>query len=162
MGELVMNFAMKRTETIKFGDFLSGEYKGKGKGVERHTGRNKKDLKMIAKSAVAIPVIGHMLTKGSLAFASDGSIPTGEVVAVGAMSDAVKAKIVHAFDPLIELMVGISLPIAGVMLTGGALMIMVGQKDLGFKLIMNSALGYVLVQMSPLFIDLLAGVGSAI
>lgn len=158
-----MNFAMKRTESIKFGDFMSGEYKDKQKGEKRHTGENKAILKSVAKGAIAIPVLGHML-KGSMAFASDGStvIPSGEVIAVGAMSGAVKAKIVHAFDPLIELMVGISLPIAGVMLTGGALMIMVGQKDLGFKLIMNSALGYVLVQMSPLFIDLLAGVGSAI
>lgn len=150
---------MKRTETIKFGDFMSGAYKEKQKPVKTSQRTNVEQIAHVLKWGAIIPVAGHIATKAQLAFAATNG---PEIVAVEAMSGAVKAKIVHAFDPLIELMVGISLPIAGVMLTGGALMIMVGQKDLGFKLIMNSALGYVLVQMSPLFIDLLAGVGSAI
>jgi hypothetical protein len=157
--------AMKRTESIKFGDFMSGEYKGKQKAEKSKIGQFKNlNVKALAKGAITIPIVGHMFTKGSMAFASDGSVvvPVGEVVPVGAIAGSVTEKIIHAFDPLIELMVSLSLPIAGVMLTGGALMIMIGQKEMGFRLIMNSALGYVLVQMSPLFIDLLAGVGSAI
>jgi hypothetical protein len=155
---------VKKTETIKFGDFMNGSYKEKQKPQKRHTGQNGAFISTLAKGAVTIPIIGHITTKGSLAFASDGSvaIPSGEAIPVGVVPADMMAKIVHAFDPLIDLMVAVSLPIAGVMLTGGALMIMVGQKDMGFRLIMNSALGYVLVQMSPLFIDLLAGIGGAI
>jgi len=59
-------------------------------------------------------------------------------------------------------MVSLSLPIAGVMLTGGALLIMIGQKDKGFTLIMNASLGYVLVNLTPLFMSLLESVGKAI
>lgn len=157
----------KRTETIKFGDFTSGEYKHKRKEVKTSHAPNTGVLSVLAKGAVAIPFISHLQSKGSFALA-DGldnpeiiTIPDGGAVTAMAGGD-VMDKIAHAFDPLIELMVGISLPIAGVMLTGGALMIMVGMKEQGYKLIMNSALGYVLVQMSPLFISMLASVGKAI
>jgi uracil phosphoribosyltransferase len=150
----------KRTETIQFGDFMSGEYKHKRKPVKTSHGATWKESDVLKWGSI-IPV--SLLGGAIPAMASTGSaIPSGEVVAVGAISEAAKAKIIHVFDPLIELMIGLSLPIAGVMLTGGALMIMIGQKDMGMKLIMNSALGYVLVQMSPMFLDLLAGIGSAI
>ena len=59
-----------------------------------------------------------------------------EVVAV---PEATKQSILHVFDPLIDLMIDLALPIAGVMITGGALLIMIGQKDKGFSLIMNSS-----------------------
>lgn len=84
------------------------------------------------------------------------------IVVTGAISGAVKEKIVHAFDPLVELIMGVSLPIASVMIAGGALLVMIGIKDKGYSMIMSSAIGYVLVQMTPLLIDLLAGVGSSI
>ena len=82
-----------------------------------------------------------------------------EVVAV---PEATKQSILHAFDPLIDLMIDLALPIAGVMITGGALLIMIGQKDKGFSLIMNSALGYCLVNLTPLLLSLLESVGKAI
>lgn len=156
--------AMRRTEHIEFGAFMKNEYKDSRKGLKPLKTENKAMFKKVTKAAVTIPVVGHLISKGSMAMASDGSVVTQvPAKAIPAMSSGeVMEKIAHAFDPLIDLMVGISLPIAGVMLTGGALMIMIGQKDMGFRLIMNSALGYVLVQMTPLFIDLLAGVGAAI
>lgn len=96
-------------------------------------------------------------------FYEEQMIPvSAEMIPVNGVSDVIKEKIISAFDPLIDLIIALSLPISGVMLAGGALMIMVGMKDAGFKLIMNAGLGYVLVQMSPLFIQLLAGVGAAI
>ncbi|MBM7681918.1 hypothetical protein JOD43_002090 [Pullulanibacillus pueri] len=36
------------------------------------------------------------------------------------------------------------------------------QKEKGYQYMMNAAIGYVLVQMLPLFIDLLSSIGSAI
>lgn len=81
---------------------------------------------------------------------------------VPVVANATKDNIIHAFDPLINLMIDLALPIAGVMLTGGALLIMIGQKEKGFTLIMNSSIGYVLVNLSPLFLSLLESVGKAI
>jgi hypothetical protein len=155
----------RRTETIKLGDFMSGEYKRKGK--------RKKVVKTENKALNVASVLGPVLI-GSLPLFLYAGKPLGanaaavtvmaqpEAIPAGIITDAAKEKIIHAFDPLVDLMVNLSLPIAGVMLTGGALMIMIGQKEAGYKLIFNAALGYVLVQMSPLFISLLAGVGGAL
>ena len=81
---------------------------------------------------------------------------------VAAVSEATKQSILHAFDPLTDLMIDLVLPIAGVMITSGALFIMIGQKDKGFFLIMNSVLGYCLVNLKPLLLSLLESVGKAI
>ncbi|WP_163526598.1 hypothetical protein [Halobacillus ihumii] len=137
---------MAKTEAIAFGDFMSGDYK-----------RKRKTLKDVSKYAVTVPaaLLPIGLSKVSAA-------PSGEVVTANAVSDAIKERIASAFDPVVELLVAISLPIASVMVTGGALMVMIGMNDRGYGLLMKAGIGYVLVQMSPLFIDLLAGVGSAV
>ncbi|WP_240375417.1 hypothetical protein [Bacillus piscicola] len=85
--------------------------------------------------------------------------PAAVTVAIG---DGIKEKIMHSFDPLIDLITSLSYPIAGVMIAGGALMIMIGQKDKGYSLIQNSAIGYILVQLSPLMLELLVGIGDAV
>lgn len=68
-----------------------------------------------------------------------------------------KEQIVKAFNPLIDLVQGLSYPIAAVMLTGGALMFMINQKDRGIGMIQNAAIGYILVQLMPLFMKILVG-----
>lgn len=144
-----------RKETIKFNDFMSGEYKNRQKK------KLQPDLKAIAKGSVVLPIISGLGAKYAFASSSlSGTIIQQEAVPV--MAAATTDKVMHAFDPLLDLMVSISFPIAGIMLTGGALLLMIGQKERGFSLIMNSALGYVLVQMSPLFLELLASIGNAI
>lgn len=57
--------------------------------------------------------------------------------------------------------VDLSLPIASVILTGAALMVMLNQKERGYSMMMEASIGYVLIQMIPLFIKLLAGIGAA-
>lgn len=162
--------AIRKTKTIKFGEFMSGEYQSKQKAKSK---RNKAVADVAIKSVavatavkLAIPVAAlvipaAMLTKSMPAMAA--TTANGAVVEVsGHISDAVKSKIIHAFDPLVDLMVSLSLPIAGVMITGGALMIMIGMREKGYNLILSSSLGYILVQLSPMFIDLLVGVGKAV
>lgn len=156
----------KRKESIKFSEFMSGEYQTKRD--------NKKAAHKRIMKAATVGTVGILVTQSAL----PGLIATSsllyaplkacaaenppQVIEVGAIPEAAKEKIIHAFDPLTDLMVSLSLPIAGIMLTGGALMVMIGQKEAGYKLIFNSALGYILVQMTPMFIALLAGVGSAL
>lgn len=138
-----------RAQSIKFNDFMSGEYKKSR--VNKKTLQPK--LKAIAKGSVTIPIIS--LLSGNYAFAA-----TTQSVPV--VAEATKQSIIHAFDPLIELMTDLALPISAIMITGGALLILIGMKEKGFTLIMNSSLGYCLVQLSPLFISLLEQVGKAI
>lgn len=158
---------MRRTETIQFGEFMNKGYKNK---AEVRKGKIKPIMKAVATTTIlitvaktAIPAIAITLP---IALATR-AIPTmatqaPAAVPVGVISDQVKGKIIHAFDPLVDLMVSLSLPIAGVMLTGGALLIMIGMKEKGYSLIMSGSIGYILVQLSPMFIGLLEGVGNAL
>ncbi|WP_375537078.1 hypothetical protein [Alteribacillus sp. HJP-4] len=67
-----------------------------------------------------------------------------------------------SFDTLIELITQLSYPIAGVMVTFGALMVMIGLKEKGYSKISTASIGFNLVQMAPLLLDLLFGIGSAL
>lgn len=68
--------------------------------------------------------------------------------------------IIHAFDPLIKLIQQLSYPIAGVMLAAGCLFIMIGSKEKGMDMIKNAAIGYILVQLSPILLKILVQVGT--
>jgi hypothetical protein len=127
----------KRTETILFRDFMTGTYKE----PKPYSWRREGTLTAAGLALVATP---HM------------SLAAEEVNA------EVKSKIIHAFDPLLDLIISLSIPISSVILAGAALLILIGQKERGYTMMMNCALGYVLVQMTPLFISLLAGIGGAI
>lgn len=45
------------------------------------------------------------------------------------------------------------------MLSAAALMIMINQKEKGYQMLMNASIGYVAVQMMPLFLKILVHVG---
>jgi hypothetical protein len=76
--------------------------------------------------------------------------------------DGVKQTILHSFDPLIDLIQALAYPIAGVMIAGGCLFIMVGNRDRGMSMLQNAAIGYILVQLSPMLLKLLVGIGSSV
>ena len=82
--------------------------------------------------------------------------------AVPAIGGAIKDKIIHSFDPLIDLIQALAFPIAGVMIAGGCLFIMVGNRERGMQMLQNAAIGYILVQLSPLMLDLLVGIGQSV
>jgi hypothetical protein len=142
----------KRIQTVKTYDFKTGEYKYSQEDKKRLTG----DL---LKKAGALTAGSFLISRAPMALAASNE---PQVIAVNAIGDTVKQQVLTAFDPLVDLMMAISLPIASVMITGAALMILIGQKDRGYSLMMNASVGYVLVMLSPLFIKLLAGVGAAL
>lgn len=127
------------------------------------------DPKVLAVCTYAVPII--LLASGlpplglshALAHTASVFIPGGEE-AITAMAAAANTQetIMHAFDPLIHLIKNLAYPIAGVMIAGGCLFIMVGNREAGMKMLTNAALGYVLVQLSPLLLKLLVGVGAGV
>jgi hypothetical protein len=64
-------------------------------------------------------------------------------------------KVVKAFDPLIGLVQALSYPVAMVVVLGGALFVMIGDRSKGFTMMQGAGLGYVLVQLTPLMLDIL-------
>jgi hypothetical protein len=129
----------------------------------KHGAKRLNDPKVKRILGYALPLI--LLVNGlppfgiTSAFAQ--SVSASPTVA-GAISTAAKTKILHAFDPLIEMIQSLSYPIAGVMIAGGCLFIMVGNREKGMQMLQNAAMGYILVQLAPMLLSLLVGVGSTL
>lgn len=78
-----------------------------------------------------------------------------DAVMVLAPTDAMYDKMLHAFDPLIMLVQSLAYPVAMVVILGGAIMVMINQKEKGFGMMQTAGLGYVLVQMTPMVLNIL-------
>jgi hypothetical protein len=105
--------------------------------------------------AGGLPPFG--LTRALAAPVSD----TTAITAVG-IPTGIKESILHSFDPLIDLIVTLAYPIAGVMIAGGCLFIMCGNREKGMSMLQNAAIGYILVQLSPMMLKLLVGIGGSV
>ncbi|MFS0766009.1 hypothetical protein [Peribacillus phoenicis] len=142
-----------KIEAIKYSDYMGGQ-----SFQERKT---MKDIGSVIKKAGAATAGAIMLAKTPLALAAVEA-PQGLSVPATTVSGAVKQQVIHAFDPLVDLMMSLSLPIASVIITGASLMILMGFKERGYPMMFSASIGYCLVQLTPMFIKILAGVGGAI
>lgn len=156
---------MARTEVMSISQFMN-----KGKIKEEEAELKIKDIlarvnnpkvKRIIRTTATIVILGKtapLLIIPALA----AQVVTPEALPVAALSDAVRSKIIHAFDPLIEVVKALSYPIAAVMITAGCLFIMVGNKEKGMTMIQGAGIGYILVQLAPVFMQILVGIGGVV
>lgn len=80
----------------------------------------------------------------------------------GIIADTSLEMLANVLDPLVQLMVAISFPIASVIMIGGMFFFMIGNSEKAWSTIFNAGLGYVLIQLSPLFLTILRQVGEAV
>lgn len=141
---------MAKREVIKFRDFMDGTW---------NLPQKKKDLKKatdaLIKAGAMIPLALTTVTHASAA----ESIAASATQVVAGTTLQVLA---HALDPLTQILVAISLPVASVVMIGGCFFFMFGQADRAWSTIQNAGLGYILIQLSPLFIKVLEQVGKSI
>lgn len=128
----------RKTETIKFNDFMDGDWKEK----------KKKERKKALEEALTISSVS-----GSTGLALFSGTPT---YAMG-MSD----RIITAFDPIIELVQGVSYPVCFLMISGGFLLIMLGQRHKGLQMMKWAGVGYIGLQFAPAIMAILVEVGKA-
>src|SRR5690348_13175134 len=83
------------------------------------------------------------------------------VTPTGFVGDYVGDKIIGAFDPIIQLMQGLAYPIGFLTLSGGFILIMLGQKHKGIHMIKWACIGYVGLQFAPAIMKILVEVGKA-
>lgn len=72
-----------------------------------------------------------------------------------AAEESIKEKMISAFSPLIELIQGMAYPVAMVVVLGGAIFVMIGNSDKGFSMMQKAGLGYLLVMIAPMVLDVL-------
>lgn len=87
---------------------------------------------------------------------------TPEIVPTGFIADSSLEMLANVLDPLVQIMVAISFPIASVIMIGACFFFMLGNSEKAWGMIMNAGLGYVLIQLSPLFLEILRQVGEAV
>jgi hypothetical protein len=135
------------TKAMTISEFMNGDYKKSSK---------KKNIAKMAKrvgTSIAVPLV---LAKP--AFAAE-AIPASTTQVLGEKSLEI---IAHALDPVVQLLVAISFPIASIIIVGACFFFMFGMNDRGWSTIMNCGLGYVLIQLSPLLLNILKQVGNAV
>ena len=86
----------------------------------------------------------------------DGMIQTGVI------ADTSLEVLATVLDPVVDILIAISFPIASVIMIGACFRFMLGNSEKAWSMIMNAGLGYVLIQLSPLFLDILRTVGEAV
>ncbi|SOC12937.1 hypothetical protein SAMN05880501_10777 [Ureibacillus xyleni] len=90
------------------------------------------------------------------------TIPTNIIPEpTGVIADASLTALATVLDPIIELLVAISFPIASVIVVCAFFLIMIGNKEKAFDMMMHAGLGYILIQLSPMFLEILKTVGEA-
>jgi hypothetical protein len=158
---------MAKTKVIKFNDFMTGDYKEKEKQRKRNVVN--KATKVAAAALLPIATGGTIGSLGLImattsAFAST-TVPAPVVVEVGAaawMGEKTLNTLAHVLDPVVDILVALSFPIASVIIVGSCFQFMFDRADKGWQMIQNAGLGYVLIQVSPLILDVLKQVGNAV
>lgn len=87
---------------------------------------------------------------------------TPQMIPTGFIADKSLEMLATVLDPLVQIMVAVSFPIASVIMIGGCFFFMLGNSERAWQTIMNAGLGYVLVQLSPLFLAILRQVGDSV
>ncbi|PAE20475.1 hypothetical protein CHH80_10700 [Bacillus sp. 7504-2] len=138
-----------KTHAMSIGEFMSGDYKKE---------KDKVDYGKIAKrvgTSIAVPLI---MAKPAFA-ATTEAIPT---TAKEWMGEQTLSALAHVLDPVVDILIALSFPVASVVIVGACFFFMFGNADKAWGMIQNAGLGYVLIQVSPLILNVLKQVGNAV
>jgi TrbC/VIRB2 pilin len=69
--------------------------------------------------------------------------------------------IMKAFDPLVDLVQGLSYPLCYLMIAGGFILVIIGQGHRGMQMLKWAAIGYIGLQFAPALMTILVEVGKA-
>ena len=93
-----------------------------------------------------------------LASATTAYVLRLETAGASSMSDM----IVRAFDPIIDVVQGVSYPVCFLLVVGSFLLVMIGQKSKGIAMLKWAAMGFIGVQFAPAIMQILVSVGKAV
>jgi len=141
-------------QSIAFNDFMSGSYKNEKKEV-KHKVNVGKVVRRIGIS-ITIPLV---MAKPAFAASNVEAVPAS---AKEWMGEQTISALAHALDPLVDVLVALSFPIASVIIVGGCFFFMLGNSEKAWSTIQNAGLGYVLIQISPLILSVLKQIGNAV
>lgn len=78
------------------------------------------------------------------------------------VGDTALAALTTVLDPIVNIMVAVSFPLASVIFVGSGFFFMLGQQERAWDMIFKCAMGYIFIQLSPLLLDILKNLGSLV
>lgn len=87
--------------------------------------------------------------------ANAGMVQTG-------LADSSMEMLGHILDPIVDIMVGFSFPIASVIMVGACFFFMIGRGERAWDIIFNCGIGFLLIQVAPMLLDILKDVGNVV
>jgi hypothetical protein len=136
---------MAKTHAMSIREFLHEDYKVTKKVDKTY-------LRAAAASIVPLMTIPYVT-----AMAHPQVMPVNSVIA-----DKTLNVIAHALDPVVDLLVAISFPIASVVMIGSCFYFMFGNSEKAWSGIQSAGLGYILIQVSPLLLNVLKEIGGVV
>ncbi|RKQ13451.1 hypothetical protein [Ureibacillus endophyticus] len=80
----------------------------------------------------------------------------------GIIADASLTALATVLDPIIDIMIALSFPLASVIMIGAGFFFMLGQSERAWDIIFKCGLGYLFIQLAPLLLEILKTVGNTI
>jgi hypothetical protein len=159
-----MRTLFKRTETYKFSEFMSGEYKY----PKRNKTPNKRNLTALTTGAlIPLAVVPKVLaaepvnTCGEAISVITSSAPQAiPVAASDVIGREIIAAMAHLFDPIIDIIIGISFPVASAMILWKIFMSFFRDSGDTWEGVGKVALTYCIIQMFPVLIKILKSLGT--
>lgn len=143
-----------RTHTVAVYDFESGSWKRKKEKPKAKNNTFKKARRI--GTSIALPLV---VAKPAFAHTTEAVVP---VNAKEWMGEQTLSALAHVLDPVVDILVALSLPVASVVIVGACFFFMFGNSEKAWGMIQNAGLGYVLIQVSPLILNVLKQVGDAV
>ncbi|MGN7402703.1 hypothetical protein ACTHO0_22880 [Cytobacillus praedii] len=136
-------------QTLSIKEFMAGEYKDEKK--------QKKVGKLVRRigTSIAVPLF---LAKPAFA-ATTEAVPA---TAKEWLGEQTLSALAHVLDPVVDILVALAFPVASVVIVGACFLFMFGSAERAWTMIQNAGLGYVLIQVSPLILNVLKQVGNAV
>lgn len=111
----------------------------------------KKDFVPLIAAGSALPLFLH--TMPTFSFAESATTASTESI-----KQDVSQKIITAFDPLTDLVGGLSYPLAFLAFSAAGIYWMLGNREKAVQMMQGASIGYIIVHLSPMLMRLLVSV----
>ncbi|MBO0962451.1 hypothetical protein J1P26_22415 [Neobacillus sp. MM2021_6] len=156
-----------KTKSMTIREFISGDFRRED--IDRKKKRKQRAKQLAIAAILPLATGGTIGTLGFTmkAFAATNVVPVAAPIAVEVtakewMGEQTLSTLAHVLDPVVDILVALSFPIASVVIVGACFLFMFGNAERAWTMIQNAGLGYILIQVSPLIMEVLKQVGSAV
>jgi len=156
-------FKRNKVEVVAPRDYSNAEvldFYGGRSNVEKEIYPNAN--KGLVTSLMALPLFAQL--KSASAATGEWAVQTAPstTIPTGFVADASLNMLATILDPIIQIMVAVSFPLASVIMVGAGFFFMLGNSERAWDIIFKCGMGYIFIQISPMLLEILRQIGTAI